>query len=147
MLKHEELADPDSCMNRAGENEWVFVLLGRDSAAPYAIRAWAAERIRLGKNRAGDMQIMEAMMAADSMEGRNRVADLTPEQAQAAPDYRIGLSCKPKYRKHELYYEGRGKIVGVEPSGTAGIVDKDGVLKIELNGRTFLAPADEWMTA
>lgn len=80
MLKYEELADPDSCINKANENEWVFVLLGRDAAAPYAIRAWAAERIRLGKNRQRDMQICEALAAADSMEGRDRVADLAPEE-------------------------------------------------------------------
>ncbi|HLW67870.1 MAG TPA: hypothetical protein VKS79_21305 [Gemmataceae bacterium] len=72
MLKHEELADPDSCMSKAKPNEWVFVLLGRDIATPYAIRAWAAERIRLGKNRQGDMQILEALRAADSIEEQQR---------------------------------------------------------------------------
>lgn len=63
------------------------------------------------------------------------------------PDWRIGLSCKPQMRSHELYYE-HGKIVDVAPSGTAGIVDKDGVLKITMDsGRTFWAPARDWMTA
>lgn len=62
-------------------------------------------------------------------------------------DWRIGLSCKVKMRDHPLYYEGHGKIIGVEPSGTGGIVDRDGVLRIELNGKVFLAPADDWVTA
>ncbi len=70
-----------------------------------------------------------------------------PEEKENVPDWRIGLSCKPKYRTHPLRYEGHGKIIEVHPSGTGGIVDRDGVLRIELNGRTFLAPADEWMTA
>ncbi len=49
MLKRDELADPTSCLNRARDDEMTFVLLGRDAAAPAAIRAWAEERIRLGK--------------------------------------------------------------------------------------------------
>lgn len=62
-------------------------------------------------------------------------------------DWRIGLSCKPKMRNHELYYE-RGKIVAVHPSGTGGISDPNGVLTIEMeSGRTFLARADDWQTA
>lgn len=63
-------------------------------------------------------------------------------------DWRIGLSCKPKHRGHALYYEGPGKIISVQPSGTGGIVDRDGVLRVELpDGRIILAPADEWVTA
>jgi hypothetical protein len=62
-------------------------------------------------------------------------------------DWRIGLSCKPKYRTHPLYYE-RGEILDVEPSGTGGIVDPNGVLRIKMqDGKVFLAPADEWVTA
>lgn len=68
MIKQEELSDPNSCMNRAGYSEMTFVLLGRDKAAPVAIRAWIAERIRLGKNRPTDAQIIEAEECAKAME-------------------------------------------------------------------------------
>lgn len=68
MMKARELADPTSCLNKARDNEILFVLLGRDVAAPAAIRAWAAERIRLGKNHPGDEQIEEALACAMSME-------------------------------------------------------------------------------
>lgn len=68
MRKREELRDPDSCLNRAEFNEMVFVLLGRDAAAPAAIRAWANKRIWLGKNQIGDEQIQEALRCADTME-------------------------------------------------------------------------------
>lgn len=62
-------------------------------------------------------------------------------------DWRIGLSCKPKYRTHELYYE-RGKIIQVHPSGFGNIVDPDGVLMIEMDsGTVFLDKADNWITA
>jgi hypothetical protein len=44
MLRKEELSDPNSCLNRAKDNEMVFVLLERDPAAPVAIRAWIDAR-------------------------------------------------------------------------------------------------------
>ncbi len=74
MLKRDELRDPQSCLNRAGEDEMTFVLLGRDVAASAAIRAWISERIRLGKNRPDDPQIAEAAAAADAMSA-NREAE------------------------------------------------------------------------
>ena len=46
----------------------IFVLLGRDAAAPVAIRAWVQERIRIGKNKSTDAQIEEAIQCADDME-------------------------------------------------------------------------------
>lgn len=60
MRKRNELTDPASCLNKAKDNEWLFVLLGRDVAAPYAVRAWIEERIRSGKNTRDDAQIREA---------------------------------------------------------------------------------------
>lgn len=38
MIKSRELSDPNSCMSRAKDDEMTFVLLGRDAAAPQAIR-------------------------------------------------------------------------------------------------------------
>lgn len=60
MRKRDELTNQASCMSRARDDEWTFVLLGRDRAAPVAVRAWIEERIRLGKNRRDDPQIVEA---------------------------------------------------------------------------------------
>lgn len=67
MIKSEEVAKPFSCFNKAKDNEMVFVLLGRDKAAPAAIRAWCLERVRLGKNKWGDFQITDALDCADSI--------------------------------------------------------------------------------
>jgi len=62
-------------------------------------------------------------------------------------DWRIGVSVKPKFRGHELHYE-RGKVLDVGPSGTGGLIDRTGILKIEMeSGFTFWARADEWITA
>jgi hypothetical protein len=72
MRKRDELNRPDGCLSRARDDEMIFVLLGRDHAAPAAIRAWIAERIRLGKNRPGDGQILEAQRCARTMEVEQR---------------------------------------------------------------------------
>lgn len=68
MIKRDELKDPESCLNRAQMNEYMFVLLGRDEAAPATIRAWVRERVRLGKNEWTDPQISEALVCAERME-------------------------------------------------------------------------------
>lgn len=70
MLKKQEKSDPASCLNRAKEDEYLFVLLERDMATPATIRFWVRERIRLGKNRPDDQQIAEAEALAISIEDR-----------------------------------------------------------------------------
>lgn len=68
MRKRDELTDPKSCMSRARDDEWTFVLLGRDLAATAAVRAWIEERIRLGKNQRNDPQIVKAKQWIESVE-------------------------------------------------------------------------------
>ena len=68
MRKVDELSRPHTCMTTAHPNEMVFVLLSRDVAAPCAIRAWIAERIRLGKNSPTDIQIANALECISAME-------------------------------------------------------------------------------
>lgn len=74
MRKSDELSDFSSCLNKARDDERLFVLLARDPAAPVAIRAWVKERLRLGKNAPDDAQIVEALDCADRME-RERAAN------------------------------------------------------------------------
>ena len=68
MIKRDEIEHPESCFSKARDNERLFVLLARDAAAPVAIRAWVAERLRLGKNTPDDAQIREAIECAARME-------------------------------------------------------------------------------
>ena len=68
MRKRDELADPRSCLNRAKDDEWLFVLLDRDEAAPDTVRDWVRRRIRLGKNQPDDAQMTEALQWADTVE-------------------------------------------------------------------------------
>ena len=78
MIKTQEVADPQSCLNHAKPDEMLFVLLGRDPAAPAAIRAWIAERIRLGKNQPSDDQIYEAENCALRIENDQRFSKIQP---------------------------------------------------------------------
>lgn len=86
MIKREELTNPASCMSRAKDDEMTFVLLGRDKAAPVAIRAWVAERLRLGKNTQHDAQITEALVCAGVMEGH------VPTPDPSTPAVRLALT-------------------------------------------------------
>lgn len=72
MRKKDELSRENTCMRLAHPDEMTFVLLGRDAAAPAAIRAWIAERVRLGKNAESDAQIVEAIAYAQTMEDEGR---------------------------------------------------------------------------
>jgi hypothetical protein len=72
MRKKDELNRSHTCMNTAHNDEMVFVLLGRDATAPVAIRAWIAERLRLGKNAETDEQIVTALDCASTMEAEGR---------------------------------------------------------------------------
>jgi hypothetical protein len=81
MLKRDEIEDQFSCLNRAHESARLFVILARDPAAPVAIRAWVAERLRLGKNMQTDSQIVEALDCADRME-RERAEIVTARRQE-----------------------------------------------------------------
>jgi hypothetical protein len=68
VIKRDEIEYTESCLNKARDDERIFVLLARDPAAPSAIRRWVDVRINLGKNKATDPQIVEALDCADRME-------------------------------------------------------------------------------
>jgi hypothetical protein len=55
-------------MQHAHPEEMLFVLLSRDPAAPVAIQAWIAERLRLEKNDETDAQIVDARECVRVME-------------------------------------------------------------------------------
>ena len=62
-------------------------------------------------------------------------------------DWRVGLSVKPRLRTHPDYYESMAKVIGVFPSGHGGITDPSGVLMLQRDNKTFLAPSADWVTA
>jgi hypothetical protein len=82
MIKRDVIDNPESCLSRAHDQEQLFILLGRDPAAPAAIRAWIAERIRLGKNVPGDEQVREAHECAALMELQHGEIEASRRQQQ-----------------------------------------------------------------
>lgn len=78
MIKRDEATLPNTCWNKAREDERVFVLLARDAAAPETLRFWANKRIELGNNDRFDPQIIEALADADRMEDEARRINYRP---------------------------------------------------------------------
>lgn len=68
MRKQFEQNDPNSCLNRAQNNEMLFVLRGHDVCAPFTIRQWVQMRVTMGKNKLDDPEIQEALSSAAIME-------------------------------------------------------------------------------
>jgi len=117
MKKRDEIEDHESCFNKARDDERLFVLLARDAAAPVAVRAWVAERLRLGKNSADDDQIREAIECAQLMEAER--AEMTASRKQqhmnwtvAVPSFAVTLLSTPEFPvvRRDLTW---GEIVGL----------------------------------
>lgn len=70
MTKADEVADPESCLNKAADGEMLFVVLARDPAAAATVRFWVRERVRLGVNSPGDLKLLNALGCADVMENQ-----------------------------------------------------------------------------
>lgn len=100
MKKSDELSKPDSCLNRAYPSELLFVLLARDPAAPIAIRAWLTERIRLGKNKIGDPQIVEALRLAEQMEQQRTMQELFEGRPPDVPSV-LAVATTPVVTVHQ----------------------------------------------
>jgi hypothetical protein len=62
--KRDEMADPNSCLNRAKEDEYLFVLLERDLDVPGTIEDWCRRRVERGKSAPASPEIVEAHHAA-----------------------------------------------------------------------------------
>lgn len=82
MKKCEEISNPHSCLNKAKDDEIIFVLLERDEASPNTIRKWVRERIRLGLNKPDDPQLCRAIDIALLMDG----SQLARKKTEASPD-------------------------------------------------------------
>jgi len=68
MIKTEELSTLESCLNRAGDGEMLFVLRAKDPCAPHAIREWVKARVEQGLNALDDPKIKEALRCASTMD-------------------------------------------------------------------------------
>jgi hypothetical protein len=76
MRKCDEIANPNSCLNKARADEWIFVLLGRDESAIVAVRAWIEHRVQSGKNKRDDVKIMSAENWIKEVEAEQKISKL-----------------------------------------------------------------------
>ena len=74
----------------------------------------------------------------------NRFLDLTADLKARLSDPRIGVSVRQLWEEHITKYE-TGIVIDVAPSGTFGIWDQQGVLKLRMpSGLITLVPASAW---
>jgi hypothetical protein len=70
--KHEELIDPNSCLNKARDDEMLFILCGDDRSAPSTVMDWIRHRVEFGQNAPTDGKLQCAGSVAEIMD-RERV--------------------------------------------------------------------------
>lgn len=68
MIKKDELANPQSCLNKAADDEPIFVLRAKDPAAVNTILHWIKVRYDLALNGPKDAKIQEALALAKQMD-------------------------------------------------------------------------------
>ncbi|MFN4229820.1 hypothetical protein [Parvibaculum sp.] len=86
------------CYAEAGDDEPMFVLLGRDRHAPLLVRLWAILRADEGEN---DAKVKEAFRCADEMEKELRSRNKKPCEGAALLEFATsGLG------EHPIEYDG-----------------------------------------
>lgn len=84
MKKRDELANPNSCINRAEDDEPVFVLRAHDPAAPEIVREWADAYASRKEDKQGEMteqqraKYREALDLAKQMEAWQKEKGIEP---------------------------------------------------------------------
>lgn len=66
MLKRDEIANPNSCLNKAAGDEPVFVLRAQDALAAQLVRDWAAKAEQFGCAAAKVSEARELSIAMDA---------------------------------------------------------------------------------
>lgn len=74
MIKQQVLTDPNSCLNKAGPGEPLFVLRAKDPAAAQAVRHWAT----MASGEHDDRKIAAALAVADAMDDWRKANVATP---------------------------------------------------------------------
>lgn len=67
MIKKDELSNPNSCLNRAQDDEPLFVLRANDPIAPHVVKAWADQYLQ-GKALGGGAQLNHVQKYREAMD-------------------------------------------------------------------------------
>lgn len=86
--KTENLLSPSSCLNKARNDEPLFVLRANDPTAPQTVRLWAA----MNAERRNPDKINDALRVADSME---KWAASQPKAIEPPPVMVEGYRARP----------------------------------------------------
>lgn len=84
MLKREELANPNSCINKAADDEPVFVLRGNDPVAASIVRQWVNEYVSRKQDMNTDGILTHAQLAK-AQEGRGIANEMDAWQYRLDP--------------------------------------------------------------
>jgi hypothetical protein len=74
MIKRDEISSPDSCLNKAADDEPIFVLRANDELSANLVRRWALEYAAQKNRQTGDInpkqmaKINEAYALAHAMD-------------------------------------------------------------------------------
>lgn len=68
MTKLEMISDPNSCLNKAADDEIVFTLRSKDPEAAETIRDWARRRVAHCYDEADSPKILDALQIADAID-------------------------------------------------------------------------------
>ncbi len=66
MLKKDERDLPDSCFNKAADDEMIFVLKESDPSFRRTVQFWADHRVANGHNKRDDEKIASALRIVDN---------------------------------------------------------------------------------
>lgn len=80
MQKNQELATPSSCLNKAADDEPIFVLRANDPIAPAVVRFWAA----MAEGVHEEVKRREAWKLAEQM-GRWKHTQELVKESKASP--------------------------------------------------------------
>lgn len=158
MKKIDEINNPGSCLNKAADDEILFVLRAKDPVAPMIIRAWTTERVRLGLNSPVSEKIREALSCADAMEryrlGMQSGVSENPgifvnPQEQELPESPFTLQTRPRYQKMTPQ-EARDRGIHKATTASGGVVSNlscGDVSQAAMIQKDFLNAVDAAVTA
>jgi hypothetical protein len=76
--KIEEIMNPKSCLNKAAEDELIFVLRANDPAMADTIRSWVTIRVQRKLNKLTDVRIVEAIKLANLVDEDEKEREQAP---------------------------------------------------------------------
>ena len=86
MKKSDEIRDHNSCLNRAADDEPLFVLRAKDPCAIATVLAWINFRVATGKNKNDDPELAEALQWANDVAAWRKAQERTEQDFQRSLD-------------------------------------------------------------